>query len=400
MAAALAAEDMGAVIAAFRHHPTHGHRPLPQGIVAGWLGITQGQLSRIENGRSRVRNLDTLVRYAQVLRIPPELLWFVVPAAVDDAPQSDQPARLPSGDLLTAAATFPTTAIADHLLTMLGDHAVTDMLTGPRSLIPMIAQQAQFIEQLEAGSRGRARDRLLYARARYSEFLGWLYQDSGDLASAMRWSNTAYDLAQEVDAVQLQSYVQMRKSNIATDGANPRLATALAADALRTSRSLTPRQRAVTLRQMAHSLALTGQADDCRRALDQARDYSTIEESDEARLAGYCTTGYIEMEAAACWVQLGQPDRALTALIDGLIDWEPQNRRDLGLGLARLTTAYAATGQPDEALTTSELALDILGSTRSHRIARQLARTSETLAATGASNHGLQLQHRTRAALR
>ena len=41
---ALASWHMGQVIAAYRTHPFHG-RALPQGIVAGWVGMSQVQLS-------------------------------------------------------------------------------------------------------------------------------------------------------------------------------------------------------------------------------------------------------------------------------------------------------------------------------------------------------------------
>src|SRR5215472_11837657 len=47
---ALATWHMGKVLYAYRTHPHHG-RVLSQEQVAGWLGLTQAQLSRIENGK-------------------------------------------------------------------------------------------------------------------------------------------------------------------------------------------------------------------------------------------------------------------------------------------------------------------------------------------------------------
>ncbi|WP_259275632.1 helix-turn-helix domain-containing protein [Micromonospora chalcea] len=76
--AALAGRHLGQVIRAYRHHPYHGRNPLPQSVVAGWLGITQAQLSRIENGPALV-HLDRLAHWAIVLRIPPPRLWFALP---------------------------------------------------------------------------------------------------------------------------------------------------------------------------------------------------------------------------------------------------------------------------------------------------------------------------------
>jgi hypothetical protein len=65
---ALATRHMGRVIFAYRRNPWHG-RPLPQGIVAGWVGLNQTQLSRIETGPPP-QDLTKLLQWARVLRIP------------------------------------------------------------------------------------------------------------------------------------------------------------------------------------------------------------------------------------------------------------------------------------------------------------------------------------------
>lgn len=79
--AALRARHMGHVIRAYRKHPYHGGR-LPQEVVGAWVGITQAQLSRIENGPPIV-HLDRLIQWARLLRIPQEYLWFKLPESVD-----------------------------------------------------------------------------------------------------------------------------------------------------------------------------------------------------------------------------------------------------------------------------------------------------------------------------
>lgn len=82
--AAFAAQHIGQVSRAYRKHPQHiaayGKDGISQEIVAGWLGLTQAQVSRIENG-SPVKHLDNLVNWARVLRIPEHLLWFKMPRA-------------------------------------------------------------------------------------------------------------------------------------------------------------------------------------------------------------------------------------------------------------------------------------------------------------------------------
>ncbi|RZT82845.1 hypothetical protein EV382_6159 [Micromonospora violae] len=75
---ALAERHLGRVIRAYRCHPYHGRVALPQTVVAGWLGITQAQLSRVENGPPMV-HLDRLTHWARLLRIPASCLWFALP---------------------------------------------------------------------------------------------------------------------------------------------------------------------------------------------------------------------------------------------------------------------------------------------------------------------------------
>jgi hypothetical protein len=82
LASALVRQHMGEVCRAYRHHPfhtpLHGAAGIPQAAVGHWLGITQAQVSRIENGPP-TRNLDALVWWATTLRIPEAHLWFDMP---------------------------------------------------------------------------------------------------------------------------------------------------------------------------------------------------------------------------------------------------------------------------------------------------------------------------------
>lgn len=74
---ALATRHIGRIIYVYRTHQWHG-RQLSQDVVAGWLSLTQPQLSRIESGRA-IEDLGRLIPYARTLGIPRELLWFKLP---------------------------------------------------------------------------------------------------------------------------------------------------------------------------------------------------------------------------------------------------------------------------------------------------------------------------------
>ena len=87
---ALATLHMGRVVYAYRMHPWHG-QPLKQSVVGGWFGLTQTQVSRIENGRAP-EEMSKLIRWARLLGVPGELLWFDLPCG-DSAAPTTVPAR-------------------------------------------------------------------------------------------------------------------------------------------------------------------------------------------------------------------------------------------------------------------------------------------------------------------
>ncbi|MFD7161111.1 hypothetical protein ACFV9C_41460 [Kribbella sp. NPDC059898] len=412
---AAARRDMGALLYAYRAHPAHGHRPLPQAVVSNWIGVTQSQLSRLESGRNRVRELDKLEHYARVLRIPPDVLWFEMPSVnpsgnpgdisppasgeTSERPLADGPAQLPVDLRIPAQLVAAGPSVADSLLLTLQQYAATDNLAGSRSLVPVVPHQVEFIEDLVGKSRGQGHTDLLYVAARFAEFAGWVNQDAGNLREAMRWSNAALDYAQEAEDSHLTSYIQMRKSSIASDANKPKLALGFAKQALLNGSALSPQVRAVAYRQEAQAYAISGDATGCARALQQAYELANQPPEDENDIARYCTPSYIEMEAANCWVELERPADAITTLHQGLTVWQPEFRRDLGLCLSRLAVAYAVSEEPDNAVAVAQQSLSIAASTQSRRIAGQLARVPGLLTSIGAADQAKQFQ-RQLAALR
>ncbi|WP_258079867.1 helix-turn-helix domain-containing protein [Nocardia cyriacigeorgica] len=406
---ALDARDIGAVIRAFRSHPYHP-RAVPQQDMARWLSITQGYLSRIETGRVSVSNLTTLISYARALRIPPALLWFELPASPDENVSATRSPRRPTllpaplADLVSA----PTDdQLADTMLTILGAYSARDQLAGPHDVIEVVRHDFAFINARLASVRPRGRNRLQYIAGRYAEFLSWLHQDSGDLDTAAHWSSTALTHAKQADDVQFNAYALMRSSNIATDAGNHTEAKRFIDAALAQSAALTPRQRAVLLRQRAHVSALraanSNGRDDMRECIDAlARAAEAAAEPTTAPddLAGYCSPEYVTMEAAHCWIELGRPEQALAVLQPRLAAWGTESRRDLGMGLARLSTAYAGVGSWEETLEAASYAATIVADTRSHRTLAQLRTTETVLVAAGQPDTARELAHCVRTAQR
>ncbi len=386
------AMNMGAVIREYRSNPWHGSHPLPQTRVASWGGVTQGQLSRLENGRCKLMDLDRLASWARALKVPEHLLWFHLPARAASTSNNPKPVRVLSPALLVERIE-PQLAI--HARSILREYAATDNLTGPRPLLTLVPAHLAHLESLLPNTSGSVRADILRAAAQTAEFSGWVFQDAGDLQSAARYTDRALRYSHELADRRLMSYFLMRQSNIASDDGHAAQTLNFALAALQPWDELTPGLRAVALRQLAagHALQdnLTAAASAIDRGLEQVACVTDNTDTGAEDLTAYCTPSYLEMEAATCWVRLGRPDSAVESLERGLSVWQPEFRRDLGLCLARAAVAYAAVDDPEQAHSAAANALVIAAETKSARTIRELRRAQRALISRGPADVAVDL---------
>lgn len=376
---------------AWRHRASHGPRPVPQTVLAHELGITQSQLSRIENGRHRIRDLDKLTHYARTLGVPAELLWFELDEQVPRLPVAE-PLQLRNGAEMPPVTSIAEPGLADSLLATLDEYVLADRLAGSRALLPIVTQQTKFIDHLQRTGQAGTRADLRGVQARFDEFLGWLHQDAGNLPDAARCTARAARLAQKTRDHHLLSYVRARQSSLAADADNGHAAVDLARSALGAAAELTHPQRAMALCQLARGHARLGNTDDCIRALDHAIQHARHPDNGSGNLACHCTTEYITMEAADCLIQLDRPAEAIDILEPRLPDWAPEDRRDLGRSLALLAVALARTDELDHALDVADHALAITAEIRSARIERELYRLIRQLHLLGGTDKAAELR--------
>jgi transcriptional regulator with XRE-family HTH domain len=158
---ALATWHMGKVLYAYRMHPYHG-RLLPQELVAGWLNLTQAQLSRIESGKAP-DVLSKLTHYSAVLGIPPELLWFKLseqsprstPRPLARAGKAGQEPIPRTPDAFTAlsadeqahvtaalldARRYLNGSVVDYFAQQLDRYKINDGQLGPAKVLPLVLQ--------------------------------------------------------------------------------------------------------------------------------------------------------------------------------------------------------------------------------------------------------------------
>jgi tetratricopeptide (TPR) repeat protein/DNA-binding XRE family transcriptional regulator len=95
--AAFASQHIGKVFKAYRNHAHHLKlygKALNQELLGRWLGLTQAQVSKLENGKPE-QNLDILRNYARILHLPQHMLWFDFPG--QSRLRSPQPAEAGTG---------------------------------------------------------------------------------------------------------------------------------------------------------------------------------------------------------------------------------------------------------------------------------------------------------------
>jgi transcriptional regulator with XRE-family HTH domain len=342
-------------------------RGLSQEALAARAVVDARTVGRIER-REVVPHPDTAGRLAKALGRSPAALGLL--------PEAGGPLTALAEPGVPQQQQGGAQALALHLRRVLAEYATVDNLIGPGALLAVVPAQLAAVEQLLEGAEPDARGELLDVAARCAELAGWVHQDAGDLRAADRWTARAADYALGSGDPRLVSYVLMRRSNVASDAGDAGRALALARAALREGDRLTPQLRAVALRQEAHAHALRGDAPACARALDRAMAEVLTKRSTEPEfdLTAYCTPGYVGMEAAACWLQLGQPKQAIATLQERRNAWPAGYKRDLGLCLARLAVAHAADRDLEQAAAVGQQAIAVVSEARSARALRELAR--------------------------
>lgn len=388
IAEALHSWHIGQVIRAYRHHPFHGLRPLSQELVAGWLGVTQTQLSRIESGHA-VKDLDKLVAWAKALNIPAELLWFKLPerkaptaaslisfSPLDKA-RTDESAK---HRVLSGMSSFDGSAI-DYLTQQLRRSKVDDGAFGPTRALPVVLGVVEAITQHVRDVGPDERKALLRLGADGAEFAGWLYRDLHDIASATYWYDRAMEWAQAAGDTTMQGYVLLKKSQMAYDERDAYRVAMLAQAAQYGPWQLPPAIRAEVTQQEVVGMAMLGEplstlerkTDEARRLLIRA-----TEDGSDGTVNAYFTMETLGLRTAACYTEAGKPGRA-AELFEEILSRGTLSHRDFGFFSARRAMALALSGEPDEAAAVGLVSLQIAQETHSERIVRLLGDVVHTL---------------------
>ncbi|WP_446222584.1 helix-turn-helix domain-containing protein [Nocardia sp. IBHARD005] len=392
---ALASWHMGRVIYAFRTHPTH-KSPITQLDVANWLDITQATLSRIETGDAP-EIMSKLIRWATILRVPQELLWFRLP-------QRDTVDEVDRQGFLRVAAATAATAVASpgSMLRLLDDTRAAPVPSRVGSVeIAQIRDAAQLFAKWDATYGGALVRDVVAAQLRIAQ--GYLNADCapanradlylavGSLAhtaafmafdacahnDAEQMFGLARDCAKEVDAVHLHAKVlsSMTRHSIwigkNTDGlGHVQEALALAPRLTATEQAMLHTAEArvrAKLGDVQAVLTAVGRADEQFANSSPANDPVWMRYYDPAQHAG--DTGHALFDIAVKGSFTGEARDRLATAVQQHTDLAARSRTMSSIKLASLVMA---TGDPAEAHSIGSAALTRANALHSRRAAQDV----------------------------
>jgi transcriptional regulator with XRE-family HTH domain len=361
---------MGKVIAAYRVHPLH-RRPLSQEVVAGWVGISQVQLSRIENG-GPIRDLDRLEMWARTLRIPENLLWFRLTRGVTEADDGfngiggsavaasaleDLDAWQLADALTRSPISVPTLAEMEQAVY---GYAARYPHTPPAALLPPVARQMTRMRLVISEPQPLAvRRRCVALLGILSGVAGHLALDLGHHSQAEGMFRVGQLAAHEADNHDLAAWIA------ATQSIGPfyagRVATAadLLAHAEReAAQGSSQRRRAWAAALHARALAAAGRHHDALAALDRAHAHlaatadppSGTDFFDQHRLDGL---------AGECHLLLREPKPAAHLLGQALARRDTSDAKGRALLTLNLAACRVIEHEPEQATQLIGAALEL-----------------------------------------
>lgn len=415
----LAQHQFGKLLRAYRKAQTP---EIKQTDLAVWLGLTQGQVSRIERGDTPTRDLDKLDRWARTLRIPQRCLWFTLspdsPHAYTSAATASTLPRPTSADsqggdvhrrqfLATTAlgvgasllrpngtkqpVPVPSGSIGspevDLVREMTGAfRRIDNRYGGAHSRTAVTSYITSTVEPMLTDTRAKnaARSELFGASAELHQLAGWMAYDTGQAEAGRRHLRTAFRLCQEAGDDALGAEMLAGMSHHAAFHGSPDSAVDLALAARQTAKRVNaPALHAEAAVMEAHGLALRR---DKRGSLTALREAETLFTAvDPAHLPTWLTyfdAAYLAAKFAHTFRDLGMAEDA-EAFARRSLEMSAGYERGRLFNTALLASILADQGKVDESCAHGSVAVQMTGSVRSVRSAAYLADLARRLAPYG-----------------
>jgi transcriptional regulator with XRE-family HTH domain len=350
------AEDFGRVLKAYRRACGPD---VTQTDVAGWIGLSQSQVSRMESGTSLTADIGKIAEWAKALRIPQDFLWFTVSTEPSHAYRSVMVGstllsshdvegddvqrrgflkvaavagvgfadRSPVGGSRQLALIPPKTAGSpdvDIVREMTSTfRKIDNKHGGGHSHVRMAVRS--YLDSTKPLASGQSNANLLAAKAELYQLAGWIDYDTGHLAEGNECLTTALELCRQAGDYALEAEMLAAMSHHAAffsqtnefiktkdgrrDGAHGAAAAVSHATAARLSakRSGLWALQSEAAAMEAHGLALRRDRHESVKALlDAERAFERIHGQEIPAWLSYFDAAYLSAKFAHTLRDLGQ----------------------------------------------------------------------------------------------
>jgi transcriptional regulator with XRE-family HTH domain len=242
-----------------------------------------------------------------------------------------------------ASATIP------ELFRSIFDHyRQIGQLSQPGIVLPALISQAHALDGLAGNTAGRDRQQLLILASRYTEYIGWLVQETGNDDAALWWTRRAADLAEAGGDPRLAAYGLVRHALITLYHDDAERTTQLSQRAQHAR--VTSRIRGLAALHEAQGHALASDYNASMRALDRASVLLSRPPTDDQPVIGTSNLpDPAEMIRGWCLYDLGRPAAAAEVIGRALAVVPDQALRTRARYGARRALALAVAGDIDHA---------------------------------------------------
>jgi transcriptional regulator with XRE-family HTH domain len=269
-------------------------------------------------------------------------------------------------------------ATVDSFERMFRELRVLGQNSAPSTMVPLLIGHAHVLRAHALAAPPPWRGRVLLTAARYAEYIGWMCQEAGDDPAALWWTQTAARFGDAAGDRDLGPYALVRQALVALYRGDADSTVEQARAAQRADCST--RVRGLAAQREAQGLALRGDHDGCRRALDTAATLLTEADGDASTIGSWTVHDPVALARGWCLHDLGRPAAAAEVISGELTRIPPQAARARARFGARLALAYAEAGAVDEACEAVEPVLGALLAVDSATVRNDLRLLNRVLA--------------------
>ncbi len=290
----------------------------------------------LRGGDGRVRRRDFVLLTGPALTAPAHQWLICEPGPL----LSGLAGRRVSGELVT------------RLGAMVGELRRTDDVAGGGSVLAMATQQFGWVADLLDHARydeptGRALHVLL---ADLGRMCGWSAYEAGHQALAQRYYIAGLRAAHTVDDRPFGGHILAYMAHQAETQGQPAEAVTFIETALAGTRGwATPALLAQLHSGQARAFAALRNASACSAAISQARtQVEQLQPDDDPSWLYWMGPANITVGAGNCFLQLGQPERAVALLDEGIAQFSESFVRERQIGVTRQAEARARPGKQQD----------------------------------------------------